>query len=587
MEKWFIKNRPGDVEAISKEFKLPNYISKILVNRGLIDRRSIESFINPSLEKLYDPRLLKDLDKAVNILEDDIASKNPIRIVGDYDVDGVMSSYILYTGLKRLGARVDYDIPHRIEDGYGINKAIIKKAYDDGIETILTCDNGIAAIEEIAYAKELGLKLIVTDHHDLPFEERDGKREIIYVEADAIVNHKRPDCQYPFKYLCGGALAFKLIQQLYLNRGIGNELMDFLEFAAIATICDVVDLVDENRIIASQGLKKIGSTKNLGLKALLEATELIDKEISVYHVGFIIGPCINASGRLDTATKAIDLLVTEDPTRAEELARELKELNDERKSMTEKATERIIEDVKKSDLKEDTVLLIYEPSIHESIAGIIAGRVKDKFHKPTIVLTKGLEGVKGSARSIEGYNIFEELTRRKNFLNRFGGHPMAAGLSLDEDKIGPLRESLNKNQLTEEDLMPKKYIELALGIDMISYELIKNIDRLAPFGKGNSRPLFGARGIRLLNGKVLGENRNVLKLTLVSEMGNTIEGMIFNNIDEFESEIIENYGDYELENLYNGLGNNIILDIIYYPSINEFRGNTKLQSIIESYRISN
>ncbi len=587
MEKWFIRDRAGDFKKIARDFKIPEITAKLLLNRDINNNRAIDSFINPSLDRLHSPDLLKDIHISIDILEEKIKNKKTIRIIGDYDVDGVVSVYMLYTSIKKCGGIVDYEIPDRVNDGYGLNKNMVKLAYETGIDTIITCDNGIAAIEEIDYAKELGMTVIVTDHHDLPFIESEGKRELIYVNADAIVNPRREDCNYPFDKLCGAGVVYKLIEKLYERFNINKEeVTNFLEYTAIATICDVVDLVDENRIIVKKGLEMLNETKNIGLKSLIEVSELEDTEIGVYHVGFILGPSINASGRLDTALKALELLLCKDEEAAKEMASSLRALNNERKEMTQDGTEKIIRKVDETDLNKDTVLVVYDPTIHESIAGIIAGRIKDKYHKPTIVLTKSVDGIKGSARSIENYNIFEELTKRKHLLNRFGGHPMAAGLSLDLENIDKLRKELNDNNLTKNDLVPKIYIDLPLALDKISYRLIKELERLEPFGKGNSRPLFGDKNISLIEGRVLGQNRNVLKLTLLTEDRRSLEGMIFNDIAEFEDLIMENYGQSELENLYNGLPNDIRLDIIYYPSINEFRGKTTLQSILKSYRIS-
>lgn len=586
MEKWFVKNTDIDYREMARKYNIPQLTAKILSNRGIYDERSVKSYMKPTLDKLHDPILLKDMEKAVNIIKKDIKEGNKIRIVGDFDVDGITSVYILQTGIKELGGIVDYDIPDRVEDGYGINNNILDKAKSDGVETIITCDNGISAIEEIKYGKSLGLNIIVTDHHELPFIEENGVKEEIYVEADAIVNPKQGKCSYPFKKLCGAGVAYKVIEVLFerFNKN-KDDVYKFLEYAAIATICDVVDLVDENRIIVKKGLEMVNSTKNIGLKALIEETDLSETEIGVYHIGFIIGPSINASGRLDSAAKALEMLLSEDENKAREFALELRVLNDERKEITEKGTEKIIAQIENSELKNDKVFLIYEPSIHESVAGIIAGRIKDRYYRPTIILTDGLEGVKGSARSIEAYNIFEELNKRKSYLNHFGGHPMAAGLSMDLEKIDELRIDLNNTNLTEDDLIPKVYIDLPLPIEYVDYRLIEEIDKLEPFGKGNSKPLFGDRNVLLKEARVLGENKNVLKLSMRTQKGNTLEGMLFNNVDEFLDQLEYKYGKAEIEKLYRGLESNIKIDIIYYPDINEFRGRTTLQGIIQSFRI--
>lgn len=588
MEKWFIKNRPGDIEYISKRYNIPKFTATLLNNRDFSDERTIETYLNPILENLYEPKNLKDIDKAVDIILKDIKNKNKIRIIGDYDVDGVMASYILYKGISNLGGIVDNDIPNREIDGYGINKKMIDRAINYGIKTIITCDNGIAAIEEAEYAKSKGLNYIITDHHQLIFEEINGEKKYIYPNSDAIVNPVRPDCDYPFKKLCGAAVAYKLIEHLY-NRAEAhnNNILDLLEYNAIATICDIVDLIDENRIIVKEGLERLNNTKNTGLLALLEVTDLKDKTIRVYDVGFIIGPSINASGRLENAQMAFDLLKEEDEKKALELAKKLKALNDERKAMTESGVKRAIEIVENKEMYKDSVIVIYEATIHESIAGIVAGRIKDRFNRPTIVLTDSLDGkLKGSARSISEFNIFEELNIREEFLLSYGGHKMAAGLKLDYSNLDNFRRSLNENDLTEDDLKIKRYIELELKLKFITERLINQIERLEPFGVGNPRPVFAVSNVNILSARILGKHQNVLKLILQTEDNRTIEGMLFRDIDRFQELIESEYGYLEFEKLLNGQENNIRLDLVYYPNTNIFNNIMTLQCIIESYRIS-
>ncbi|MEW8973344.1 MAG: single-stranded-DNA-specific exonuclease RecJ [Tissierellaceae bacterium] len=586
MEKWFIRNNGIDFRKIAKELDINPIISKILVNREIYEQNSIDRFLNIKLDKLYSPSLMKDLVKAGNILRDKVDNNKKIRIVGDFDVDGVISVYILNRAIERLGGIVDYAIPDRINDGYGINNDIVERAKADGVDTIITCDNGIAALEQVRLAKKLGLNIIVTDHHDLPFIQQDNEKKYLYPVADAVVNPKRPDCEYPFKSLCGAGVAFKLIDYLYSLYDIPREeVYGFMEYVAIATICDVVDLVDENRIIVKHGLELINSTKNIGLKALMRESKL-NREIGVYHIGFVIGPTINASGRLDSAYLALELLLCGDEEKAIDLAKKLRELNEERKALTEDGIESIINKIESSSLKDDKVLVIYEPHIHESVAGIIAGRVKDNYNKPTIVLTEGIEGIKGSGRSIEEYNIFEELTKCKDILNRFGGHPMAAGLSLDLKNIQLLRERLNsQTNLTDDDLIRKVYIDMGLPIEYISYELIEELETLQPFGKGNSRPIFGAKSLKIVRMFKLGVNENVLKFTLESKKGSTMEGILFNNTLSFEEAIISKYGENGLDELYRGINNDISIDIIYYPSINEYMGKISIQIVIQHFRI--
>lgn len=570
---------------ISRAMGISEILSKILVNRDIYDLNLIDRFLNSDIDKLYSPTLMRDLSKGGNILKDKIENRLPIRIVGDFDVDGVISVYVLYITLKRLGAVVDYVIPDRVNDGYGINNDIVKKAKEDGVDTIITCDNGIAALEQVELAKELGLTIIITDHHDLPFVETKGGKKYLYPKADAIINPKHPQCEYPFKSLCGAGVVFKLIQYLGELYNIPKEsIYELLEYISIATICDVVDLVDENRIIVKHGLELINSTKNIGLRALIEESKL-NRTLGVYHIGFVIGPIINASGRLDTAYAALELLLSKDIYEAKSMAAELRELNEERKHLTQKGIDNIIEQIETSSLKDDKVLIIYEPDIHESVAGIIAGRIKDAYYRPTIVLTKGQKGVKGSGRSIEEYNIFEELTKCKDLLDRFGGHPMAAGLSLDEANIEPLRTRLNTiTSLTEEDLVRKVYIDMGLPIEYINYKLIEELEALEPFGKGNPRPIFGERNLRIKRLFKLGANQNVIKAILESRKGTIMEGILFNDISSFEEGIILKYGKDELDKLYRGIDNNVVVDIIYHPSINEYMGKVSIQIVIENYR---
>lgn len=584
MEKWFIRNRNIDYSKISKDLNISEIISKILVNRNIYDYDQIDRFLKPDVDRLYSPTLMYDLVKGANIIHDSIENGEKIRIVGDYDVDGVISVYIFYISLKSLGARVDYRIPDRINDGYGINNDIIKEAYQDGIGLIITCDNGIAAEEQIRLAKELGIKVIVTDHHDLPLIEEEGFKKHLLVEADAVIDPKNPNCKYPFKHLCGAGVAYKLIAYLYSLYNREDEALKYLEFVSIATVCDVVDLVDENRILVKYGLNLINKTNNIGLKALIETSE-IKLPISSYHLGFIIGPTINASGRLESAYKALELLLCNDINEAVNLAKYLRDINDERKALTLAGYESIVEQIEKSDLGQYKVLLIYDSDIHESVAGIIAGRIKDSYNKPTIVLTDGQEDVKGSARSIEEYNIFEELSKCRDLLNKFGGHPMAAGLSLDKNKINLLRDRLHSNCLLEEnDFVKKIYIDMQVPIEYIEYKLIDDLTNLEPFGMGNPKPLFGDKGLKIRRMFKFGKDKNIIKLILESKAGLLVDGMIFYD-DSFEQSILERYGKDELDKLLNGSDNNVSLDIIYYPSINEYMGKTSIQVIIQAFRL--
>ncbi len=586
MEKWFIKNKKQDFRQLANEAGISEIVAKLLVNRDIYKKRDVDLFLNPELSYLSNPEEMRDMVKAADILYKKIDENKRIRIVGDFDVDGVMSVFILYKGLKKLGANVDYVIPDRIMDGYGINMDIVRAAKYDGVDTILTCDNGIAAIEQINFAKSIGLTVIVTDHHDIPYTD-DGLKVYLKSNADAIINPKQQDCNYPEKTLCGAGISYILVRYLFSRSKDDYEVDEFLQYAAIATICDVVDLVGENRIIVKKGLETLNRTKNIGLNALIDMCGIKDKEIGVYHVGFIIGPTINASGRLDSALYALKLLLCEDLVQAYDIAKNLRDLNEARKSLTNSGVDMVINQIEKNGMNYNKVLVVYEPEIHESIAGIIAGRVKDKYNKPTIVLTRGNEGVKGSARSIEDYNMFEELSKCKELLNKFGGHPMAAGLSLDENNIEHLRNRLNEyTSLTDEDLIPKVYIDMELPIEYISYKLIEDIRILEPFGKGNVKPLFGDKRLKIYKGYILGVNKNVLKLSLLSFSGQKIEGLLFNDGEGFLMSVEERYGTLQKENMLKGLENNIVVDIIYYPNVNEYNGNSTLQVVIQNYRLN-
>ncbi|WP_234122127.1 single-stranded-DNA-specific exonuclease RecJ [Clostridium hydrogenum] len=586
MERWFIKNKRADYKKIAKKFGISEVVAKIIVNRDVVDEDSIKSFINPSYENLHNPREMKDLIKGVTIIKEKIAQNRKIMVVGDYDVDGVMSTYVLFTALKRCMAKVDFHIPDRVKEGYGINESIIRSAKDSDVDLIITCDNGISAIEQIKLAKELGIKVIVTDHHDIPFKENsDGTREFIIPPADAVINPKQKDCEYPCKSLCGAAVAFKFVQVLYEEFNISkDETYDLLQYVAIATVCDVVDLTSENKIIVKNGLSRIKNTKNMGLKALLKVTDLTDKEITVYMAGFVIGPCINASSRLEQAIWAIKLLLTENNVEAEELANKLFNLNKKRQELTNSGLEEAIRVIEANNMTKDKVLVVFLPLVHESIAGIIAGRIREKYNLPTIVLTKSENGAKGSGRSIEEFNMFEELLKCKDILGKFGGHPLAAGLSIDEDKIDLLREKLNENcTLSDEDIIPKVTIDMQLPFNNISMQLVDEINVLEPFGKGNSKPLFAERGVQVLNARILGKNKNVLKLSLKSR-NKCIDGIMFEKINEFQELIINEYGKAKFDSLFGRGSYDIVLDFVFSVDINEYMGNRSLQLQIKSFR---
>ena len=585
-EKWLLRNKKVDLKAMSEKYKISQLLCKLIVNRDIIDENIINSYINPIYKYLHSPKTMKDVVIAVDIIKRKIQENKKIRIIGDYDVDGIISVFILYTALKKCGANADYEIPDRIKDGYGINENIVKVAYDEGVDTIITCDNGISAIDQIQYAKDLGLTVIVTDHHDVPFIEEDGVRTFLSSQADAIINPKQIECEYKFKSICGAGVAFKLMEALYEEIGMDKEeCYKLIEFVAIATVCDVVDLIDENRIFVKNGLEMLNNSKNIGINALKKACGLEDKEITAYHLGFVIGPCLNASGRLDSAKKGLELLLMEDDEEAEKLAQEIVDLNDARKNMTKEGVDRAINIIDSTDINNDKILVVYMPDIHESLAGIVAGRVKEKYNKPTIILTKSEEGVKGSARSIEEYNMFEGLLACKELLDKFGGHPMAAGLSLQEDKVDELRIALNnKCELTDEDLTRKIMIDSSLPLEYLNLHLIEELNVLEPFGKGNAKPVFGVRDAKITKAMLLGKDKNVLKLKLLTNNNITIDAMIFNDLENFESKIIEKYGNEGLDNLYNKSNNNISMDFTFYPSINEWNGNKSIQIVVNGIR---
>ena len=569
MEKWVLTAKRADFAGIGEKFGIDQVVARLIRNRDVIEEEEIRKYLYGGLDDLPSPWLLKDIEKAVGILEKKIHDHVKIRIIGDYDIDGVTSTYILLKGLKRVGAEVDTYIPDRVADGYGIRAHLIEKAAEDGVDTIVTCDNGIAAAREIQTAKEKGLTVIITDHHEIPYRETENGRELILPLADAVINPKQPDCCYPNKKICGAVVAFKLITALYDRFGISEtELEDYLELAAIATVGDVMDLQGENRILVKEGLKRLAETKNKGLRALIHANGLGGGRITSYHVGFVLGPCINASGRLDTAARSLALLNTEDEDEAARLAGDLTALNESRKALTEKGKEDAIEQVETTELKNDRVLVVYLPDCHESLAGIIAGRIREKYNKPSFVLTKGETCVKGSGRSIEGYSMFEELVKCAELMVQFGGHPMAAGLSVEEENVNLLRRRLNENcTLTEEDLRPKVTIDVPMPISYITKNLVKEISLLEPFGKGNTKPLFAQKNLRVLESRILGKNRNVAKLRLMDETSAVIDGMYFGEAEEF----IRFAKSRET------------ISVTYYPEINRYMGKENLQIVIQNY----
>ena len=570
MEKWMVAAKRADFKGIGERFGIDQVTARIIRNRDVIGEKAIEKYLHGSRKDFYSPWLLKDMEKAVAILQEKIENRNRIRIIGDYDIDGVMSTYILLESLRGLGCDVDMMIPNRITDGYGINEHLIEQAWQEGRDTIITCDNGIAAVTQIRKAKDLGMTVIVTDHHEVPFEDLEGGRKEILPPADAIVNPKQKACSYPFAGLCGAVVAMKVMEALYEKMAPEVDLVDkMLPFAGIATIGDVMDLQDENRILVKEGLQRLHHTTNLGLQELIRVNNLEPENISPYHIGFILGPCLNASGRLDTAKRALQLLLADSREEAAVLAGDLKNLSESRKEMTAQGLEKAIEQVESTSMMEDTVLVVFLPECHESLAGIIAGRLRERYHKPSFVLTRGEEGVKGSGRSIESYSMYEKLCECKEYLTKFGGHPMAAGLSLEEENVERFRRKLNEQSgLTEEDLVEKVTIDVPMPIHYIRKDLVQELSLLEPFGKGNEKPLFAQKNLWVSQMRVFGKNRNVVKMRLTDENGYPMDGVYFGNGDEFAEE---------------GRGKRKI-SIVYYPDINMYQGRESLQVIIRHYQ---
>ena len=574
MEKWFVAMKKADFNGIAEKYQISPIIARLMRNRDVIGDEAIDFYLNGTVEDLYDGLLMKDMDRAVDILKEKIEEGKKIRVIGDYDIDGVNATYILQQGLAGLGADVDTDIPDRIKDGYGLNQMLIDRALEDDVDTIITCDNGIAAMNEIAYGKENGMTIVVTDHHEVPYLEENGEKKHLLPPADAVVDPHRADCEYPFKGLCGAAVAYKLVEVLYRVSGKSEQEVEHLqeslmENVAIATIGDVMDLVGENRVFVKKGLELLKTTKNEGLHALMQCTGVDTANLNTYHIGFVIGPCINAGGRLDTAKRALELLNASNRREAVTLAADLKELNDSRKEMTEEGVEEAVRQIESSSWKDDQVLVVYLPECHESIAGIIAGRIKERYYRPTFVLTKGETGVKGSGRSIEAYDMFAEMSRCRELFTKFGGHKLAAGLSLEEENVEVFRKRINElADLTEEDLQMKVSIDMRLPFPYINEELIHELKILEPFGKGNGKPLFAESKLRVIQPRIFGKNRNVLKCRLEDQQGNQMEAVYFG----------------EVEDCLRQMEKKQIMSFTYYPSINEYMGRRTIQLTIVNYQ---
>ena len=619
MAKWFVAAKKADFYGIGQRFHISPVLARIIRNRDIEGEEQIEKYLYGSIDRMYDAELLKGSGMAALLLEQKIREKKPVRVIGDYDADGICSAYILKRGLQACGAVVDTAIPHRIKDGYGLNEHLVEEAYRDGIDTIVTCDNGIAASEQIALAKKYGMTVIVTDHHEIPYEEEPdagcGKagRRYILPPADVVIDPKQEGDLYPFREICGAMVAFKLMQLLFAKMGLPgltlpdkasaqpgstaeqgsavkqrSVLDELMEFAAFATICDVMPLRDENRLVVKHGLMLMKNTQNVGLRALMEVNQIcpwIDGKLSAFHIGFVLGPCLNASGRLDSAKQALELLESRTRENAVAQAAFLKQLNDSRKELTEKYVEEAVELIENGPLKNDRVLVVFLPDCHESIAGIIAGRIRERYYKPVFVLTRGEEGVKGSARSIESYHIYEEMTKCRHFFTKYGGHKMAAGLSMREEDVEAFRKEINMFcTLTDDDLQERVHIDVPLPVSKVSFDFVEELELLEPFGTGNEKPVFAQKDLLFLSARVLGKAGNVIKFTVQDDEQKRWEMMLFHGKEEFERYASEKYGQAALDALYEGKSRGLVFDAVYYPGVNTWQGNTRLQLVLQKYR---
>lgn len=594
MAKWMVSAKKADFNGIAEKFQIDPVIARIIRNRDVVGDEEVTKFLHGTMADLYDPALLKDAEKAAAILREKTGEKKKIRVIGDYDIDGVCATYILTACLERCGAKVSAVIPHRIQDGYGLNERLIEEAGADGVDTILTCDNGIAAFSQIAFAKELGMTVIVTDHHEVPYEvQADGSRVETPPPADAVVDPKQNDCPYPYKGICGAVVAYKLMT-LYLGemakQGVLSAdeketlLQEMLSFAGFATVGDVMELTDENRILVRYGLRQIERSANPGLRALLAVNELAEKKLSGYHIGFILGPCLNATGRLDTAKRALAMFRTKEQAEAVTIAGELKALNDSRKEMTLQGTAQAMEQIENTSLKEDKVLVVFLPDCHESLAGIIAGRIRERYHRPVFVLTRGEEGVKGSGRSIEAYHMYDKMSECKELYTKYGGHKMAAGVSMPEENVEVFRAYLNAHSgLTDEDLVEVIHIDVPMPMSYVTIDFVKQLSLLEPFGNGNPKPVFAQKNVRVCRGRILGKNKNAGKYRVADESGREYDMMYFGDLERWHAFLTAHFGQEETERLYTGGNSAIVISVIYYPDINVYRGVESLQMVMQDY----
>lgn len=586
-ERWVLLRKGADFAGIGKKFHISPRLACLIRNRDIVGDEQIENYLYGTIADLGDGMLMKDMDRAVEILMEKIREGAPIRIIGDYDIDGVCATYILLEGLKGLGAVADTDIPDRITDGYGLNRHLIDRAFEAGTDTIITCDNGIAAAEEIAYGKGLGMTVIVTDHHEVPFDEEDGEKKYHLPPADAVVDPKRTDCSYPFKGLCGAAVAYKLMEALYEAMGKDSSDIDYLmEEVAFATVGDVMDLTGENRIFVRQGLEMLQSTSNLGLRALMECTGIDRKAVNTYHIGFVLGPCLNASGRLDTAKRALALLEAGSKQEADVLAGDLKALNDSRKEMTEEAVRQAAEQVEHTEAGRQKVLVLYLPDCHESLAGIVAGRIRERYCRPVFVITDSGEMAKGSGRSIEAYHMYEEMNKCRNLFVKFGGHKLAAGLTLKKENIEKFRQDINAVcTLTETDMTEKVSIDMQMPFSCVTEELLEELKLLEPFGKGNTKPVFAEKNVSIVSCRLIGKNRNMLRMRLCDGAGTDMDAVYFGDAVGFLEEVGERYGKTVRDHFFEGGYRRIRLSVTYYPGVNEYMGQKTMQIVVTHYQI--
>lgn len=584
-KKWVVAAKRADFQGIAARFGIDQVTARIIRNREVVGESEIEEYLHGTLADLHEPAQMKDAMLAAELLQDKIKEKKRIRILGDYDIDGIQSVYLLYCALSRCKANADYAIPDRIADGYGVNERLVRQAWEDGVDTLLTCDNGIAAYEEIALAKSLGMTVIITDHHEVPYGETEGRRLYRIPPADAVVNPKQPDCPYPFKKLCGAAVAFKLVQVLYRSLGFPEEdAFLYLENVAFATVGDVMDLQGENRILVREGLKALNRTENYGMRALAARNQIAPGTIKAYHIGFVLGPCLNASGRLDTARRALEMLLAKDEKQAAEYAGDLYDLNASRKELTEQGVQQATALVERMGDGIDRVLVLYLPDCHESLAGIIAGRIREKYNRPTFVLTRSEDGVKGSGRSIEEYSMYEEMTKCRELFTKYGGHPMAAGLSLPEEHVAAFRRAMNENSvLTEEDLRGKIVIDVPMPLAYISRELIEELNILEPFGKSNEKPVFADKDIEILSIRILGKNRNVCKMQVKKADMQPMPAVYFGGTDDFLDFLEKKYGQDALFRALGGVQSGMTVSFVYYPEIDSYNGRETIQIVVRNY----